>query len=649
MTKYTLFLSAWIGFLILVLAPQSQAQQVSDSLWLDEVRVQANRIYVADHYQPSKIVRVDSSQIQLLGAESLAQVLNLASPVFVRTNGPGGLATFSNRGFSASQTQVLWNGFALNHPMLGLTDLTLIPAFLVDEVVTASGDGNTSLGEKGGGTVAFSNRSLNNEIVLSTGFGSFNSINFGGGAGSTLNNWEISLHGEVSTEANNFEYTVPEFSNEAGGFVELTRSRENNAREFQTGIFTANRNWKDSNFKTMMWLYNSSNQIPGGVSSLSSGAYQNDGFMRLMTSYSSILGRQSFRARTYLNTQKLNYYNPSSSLESESRSYGVTGDLEMKTSLHQKMQLISAIQLSRFWVNSNQYSSKPIRSSVSANLNSIWHPLHFLHVYNALRAEYFSDFDAGWSANSGFNANIWEDWLILYGQVSRNYVTPTFNDLYWPGQGNAALKPESIQKGELGMRIRLGAGFLQQLIEIALYRAYINDGIRWLPAQSGLSRPLNIDELNLRGFELSTEHQIKTAEWSFLLKTTLTQSLASISKSRFAGDAAVGKQLFYTPEWQIKGFTSANWKKFSASLAYNYTDERYTTIDHSSRFDPLSSYKLLNTTIMYQLPIQRSTTTLGFSVFNLLDERYAVIRDYPMPGRYFKIKITTHIKTKQTQ
>ena len=66
-----------------------------------------------------------------LSSQSLDEVLE-QSPVYLKNYGQGQLATLSIRGNGASQTQVFWNGFKINSPTLGQTDLSLLPTFFLN-------------------------------------------------------------------------------------------------------------------------------------------------------------------------------------------------------------------------------------------------------------------------------------------------------------------------------------------------------------------------------------------------------------------------------------------------------------------------------------------------------------------------------------
>jgi len=79
----------------------------------------------------------------------------------------GSIATSAIRGASAGHTVVVWNGLALQSPMLGLLDLSMLPSGLVDEVSIQYGGQSTLWGSGAIGGVIH----LNNQAKFGKKFG----------------------------------------------------------------------------------------------------------------------------------------------------------------------------------------------------------------------------------------------------------------------------------------------------------------------------------------------------------------------------------------------------------------------------------------------------------------------------------------------
>lgn len=640
--RFSLILLFFVG----IFCTCAQARQVADTLQLGEVEVQATRIYLEDRYQPISISRIDSAKTKFLLGGNISEVLRTFAPLQIRTNGPGGLATISQRGYSPSQTQVLWNGFQLNHAMLGSTDLTLIPSFAIQNISVASASGNTSFGEKGGGTVALDVKKPKNEIGISQNTGSFGRSVTETFAGVSFGKWQVGFTAGYENSDNNFTYTIREFSNEEGGFAEVEKKRKNNELKAKTGILSLD--WKDGkkHFSSVVWEHDMTNHIPGGITSLTPRAYQEDSFLRWMSRYSATVAGHRLTSKIYLNRQALDYFNPTNDINSLSTSTSVIGDVELRSSLHPDLQLISALQLGHSGIKASDYSGSPNRSQFTAQANPIWHIWDPVHFYGGIRIDYYTDFKEAYSANAGVNVELVNEQLFLKGQVSRNFIAPTFNDLYWPDLGDPDLNPETNIKGEIGLLHQTVADYLQNSFEISVYDGMVNDGIRWLPGADGQSRPENLEKLRLWGFEAKEELQFRAGDFHLSMQAMLLHALAEIRKPRFEGDAAVGKQLRYTPKWQVKANTIMNWKNLASMFSYNFTDERFSTTDHRSPFDPLSSYTEATWSTYYNFLLSDFKITPAFTIHNLFDSKYSVVRDYPMPGRSFQFKLTIQYKFK---
>ncbi len=128
-----------------------------ESVTLQGVSVAARR--VADVGREE--TRIDSLALRESVPLSLADVLGFNSGIYIKDYGRATLATASFRGTSPSHTQVSWNGMRISSPMLGTTDFSMIPSYLIDKASILHG--SSSLGEVGGG--------LGGLIKLTTGSG----------------------------------------------------------------------------------------------------------------------------------------------------------------------------------------------------------------------------------------------------------------------------------------------------------------------------------------------------------------------------------------------------------------------------------------------------------------------------------------------
>ena len=628
--------------LFLILPIWVDAQVVSDSLWLDEVRVKATRIDIQDTYQAVSSFRVDSSRLSILESTSISDVLQFFTPLFIRNNGPGGLSTINSRGFSASQTQVVWNGFPLNHSMLGVTDLSIIPISTISELVTSSGTGNTAFGDRGGGTVAIQTKDISDQLNVTYQFGSFGEKKYSVEAGTTLSKVSLAILMGFQSADNNFKYNTREFSNEAGGFIDVKKKRIHNGNESATVLITAGSEIKQHEIETKLWILDSENQIPGGISSQNNNAFQNDGFVRWLTQWEYLSDKNIYKGSIYVASQELDYIDENAAINSISDIKTYAFDFSIKRSLLSQIQLVSAVRAVRNSVKTSEYPADVSRDDLSFSMNLVWIPLDFLYVYPSASGNYNSDYGFNYTSELGVNTELVDQQIFLKVNAARSFISPTFNDLYWPGLGDPDLKTEEVLKIESSLLHQIRRPNLLVNSRILAYSSAVENGIRWLPNNNGQSSPQNIESLSLNGIEISNQTNWKSKDWGISAGLIFSQTLASISEERFENDASVDKQLIYTPEWQYKANLALSYRNISTAVFYAYVDERYSSSDHSSPFDPLSSYKTWDWITNLNFRHRIASHSIQLIIRNAFDEEYAIIKDYPLPGRHFKILIKTN-------
>ncbi len=103
------------------------AAQTSDTIRLKEVEIHSDRNKLFD--QGAHITKFDSSTVLLAPNQTIAELLQQNSAMFIKSYGAGGVAVISARGTEARHNNVLWNGFNINSASLGLSDLSIIPSF----------------------------------------------------------------------------------------------------------------------------------------------------------------------------------------------------------------------------------------------------------------------------------------------------------------------------------------------------------------------------------------------------------------------------------------------------------------------------------------------------------------------------------------
>ena len=150
------------------------AQHADDTLQIHEVEISASRekLFSAG----SKSTEIDSVTKMNYITSNLSELLCENSTAFIKTYGSGGIATISFRGTEARHTSVLWNGFNINSPTLGLCDFALVPVNFSDKINLVHGSTSSLYGTSAIGGII--------DLQNTPDFFSGVKINYTGSAGS---------------------------------------------------------------------------------------------------------------------------------------------------------------------------------------------------------------------------------------------------------------------------------------------------------------------------------------------------------------------------------------------------------------------------------------------------------------------------------
>lgn len=596
-------------FFYWLLQPLAVYPQARDTLLLPEVRITDVRLGQPDSLMPYRITRIPIHRSS--AGLTMGDVISRHG-AGIRGYGPGVLQTVAFRGFAASQTQVLYNGWALNHGMVGLTDLSLYPAFLLSHVVLHKGGGSSEYGNAAIGGVIELYPSSSDRTEIHSGVGSASSNSFGAKTSLSRNGWDVAAGVFRRTTENDYLYE------DVFRFPITKRKRENAANELSSFMMSFRKEERDRIQQFATWMTQANSDIPGPISAGTSRATQIDQIIRQTVGLSHRIGRGWMGADAMMTAQKLDYLDPDTDTESQS-SIGMGGLRLFWVIPGLRVQAEGRATTVDFteYDPPNRYESSLSATMVRGGATG------------SARLDHDSFYGAFWSGALGYRTS------RIRANLARSFGVPTFNDLYWPLLGNPDLSPETANKAEIGV---FGSLFSVD-VDVPIFAARINDGIQWIPQGDGRVRPMNLREVTTFGAEPSLRHR---AAWSGVgMDSRIEASYirARYTKERFPGDQSVNKRVAYVPEWQAVAETNLTWNGWSFMPCYRFTGERFTTEDE--RF-PMPAVGLWEFTSRYTKNWKTLSTTWLWRMDNALDVDYSLIRWYPMPGRQhtFTLHIT---------
>lgn len=606
-----------------------KAQAPADTLELGEVRVEATRIAEPERYQPVSVKVLDSLQLQLAGPQNLNALLSSQTGLFIKNYGAGAAATVSQRGLGATQTQILWKGMPLNHPMLGLVDFSLLPVDLFSRVEVSSGSGSSAYGGGSlGGAIYLDTAPSATGLGFSQTAGAYDQYVTNLQGGYREGNLRVGVFGQYRQAKNDFTYEDPFSGNRL-----RRRHNDLDGRQLLTSV-----GWDGAGTDAgvALWVSDVNHEVPGSVVSGAGRSDQHDRSLRLLTHAGTNRNGVNLHWKGYFSRLGLDYTDTLSSVRSRSTSYKWMTEAGADTWLSPTLRLKSSMGAGLTSVETNNYSSDKQRRMLHIQVNPEWQR-GSLRIYPALRFDSYSDFGEALSPSLGMNWNVWTERLLLRGMAGYNFNPPTFNDLYWNPGGNSDLKAERSAKYELGL---VATDALTGVGEqrLTAYFMSLDQGIQWLPGANGIWSAYNIKSMRGYGMEWEADKNWRWSGLGFTYHHSLAWTRSEITESRFSGDEATGLQLAYVPEWTYRASLFTRFQAVDIGLFYNWTGARYTTDDHQQQLDP---YALIDATLRYRKRVDSWHFSLQAQIQNLFNSEYQVIQWYPMPGRHlmFTLKV----------
>lgn len=226
----------------------------------------------------------------------------------------------------------------------------------------------------------------------------------------------------------------------------------------------------------------------------------------------------------------------------------------------------------------------------------------------------------------------------------QSFRMPTFNDLYYTDIGTASLNPERATQTDVGITWRLRDRACLDIIEFNVdgYYNRVHDKIiavpkgnsqyRWMMTNIGLAEIYGVDFSSTSIWQLPagiTGHLRLAYTWQRALdKSDPTDNLDE------AG--TYGGQIAYIPEHSGSLSGALIWRGAEISCSWIYVGRRW---DNSSNIaeNRVQPWYTTDLTLSWPLRVKDSEFRLSLEINNLFNQQYEVIRNYPMPGRNFKL------------
>ena len=622
------------------------ASAQNDTIMLESVEINAE--YVFNKVSKETLERkIDTAVIKRLQTRSLSHLLIQHSPVFIKTYGPGGSASASFRGTTASHTLVLWNGFQLNSPSLGEVDFSTIPVFFTDEISLQWGS-KTSANSGGlGGAVNIANKQkFNDGLILDVKqtYGSFNTWGSYVTAGYSGNNFIARIKAYRNSSDNDFTYnniaTIPhqEMQQKNADFVDYGVMPELHLRMKNSTLSVVSWNqWSHRNYPQIMPnVFNNTKEYADNDFSrnfISYKTYWNSGRVELKSAY--FHEEQDYSLETYTSN---NY--PVTQITALNKSDVFRQIVDLQQDLYASWKLYAKVQYDYESVKSSSYNQSSHSSSPKRSI---------LSLYAAVDGKVYKDLDLRLTLRNdlvnakseGFFPTATMVYRVPFVNglnfnmgYSHNYRNPSLNDLYWNPGGNENLKSEKGKTFDFDVNYNYEKEDFNLDIKAGLYYSKVKDWIQWVPTNYRYWTPKNVSDVLARGLELHFRASYRYALWDFSLSGNYVYSHTTDESEYAQQYGSNGKQLIYIPLHHANAFVEAKWNTWNMTYSMEFTGERKTSMNDNEFFAyQLPYYMLHHITLGKQLNRFR----LELRINNITDEEYQTVLWRAMPGCSYEV------------
>ena len=617
----------------------------STPLRLDPVVV-TNKKYNSKLKNSESRTIIHKDEIRKSGARNLPDLLETKEGIQIeRYGGQGQLASIRIRGSAPSQVLILVDGIPINSGLGGGADIGSLNLNNIEKIEIIRGGASAILG--GGafaGAILISTKPerLSNGGTIDLSWGSFKTW----GTDTSLqirstNPVLPSIHTSLSFSGSDGGYLFPgqiALKGDGGYTLDGEKVKHRNSG-FTAGAGNVRLHWgSPTNFLgdiTFRYNYREAG-VPGTIDFPTVDATQRDKQILLsMTGQyhnaGSIQGN-TIRLRLFYQQQK-RLYQDFALFSSEQKHNLQKAGLRLHYCFTRKKiitTLGSALELEK--MDSNTLS----KSELTRNQISTWgsiklKPSKRLLINSSIRLDKMSGFTPAISPKAGAAFQILsKNKLSLKANIGQSYRLPTFSDLFWPdtffAAGNPDLKPEKSLSFDIGLESKPA---LWLSGKIFFFQSFVTDLIRWEPSAGGVWRPSNLGRGQIRGLEAAISIQKQLG--LYLIRVTANYTLQQVTDT--SDGTNDGNQLPRRPYEKAACalyFISGN--GWNLKLEGDYLGFRYINAANTKY---LGDYFLLNFTggIYFKCGIR-----LQLTVRNILDTSYIHVREYPVPGREFRIE-----------
>ncbi len=560
----------------------------------------------------------------------------------------GGLKALSVRGLGAQHTGLLLNGNLISDQKSGQIDLSIVPVQSITSIKFNLGDlssilspakaytyNNTlaveeKLGRKLGNKI--------NQMVLGSGLGSFSSYNpFLQYTQRLDSNCYIGVVYEGLISQGDYPYV---------SIDQVNKKRENNdfSRNTFKLLFEQKNDSSEVNFQA--FVLDKRQNLPGAEVIGNPNNNQQLDQTSLFLLGSKVWKRESYdlfvRGNVdYQNTHYLdtNYQNQKGEQSSYYNQLNTSGSIGLTKYIGNVLGFI-VTDLEYNYLSSNNIKNEVNRVSnyVTVGAEYLLGSLKFKgFLTNSIISNSGQDriIRNKLSGFLGVNYRVVPEKLYAKLFYKSSFRMPSFNDLYYNNIGNENLDPEQSDQINVALTSSFKLGFLNRVgVNVSTFYGVLKNKIVAVPTQNLFIWSMqNIGMVRNYGGELSFNLRTQRFAHHLALVTDFAYTLQQNRDITDKENVFYGEQIRYTPQEIINARLTLEYKKiFSVFWNRQFIGHHFSLPQNS--YDNLINATLIQEVgVNYKLTFKNFTAVCQVSIRNLTNERYQLVKSFPMQGR----------------
>jgi outer membrane cobalamin receptor len=600
---------------------------------------------------PGLRIAVEASEVPRGGVEVTTAGLGPTAPdlpaalervpgvTIVQQGGPGAPSSIQLRGSGSDQVLILLDGVPLNSPLTGEVDLNSIDLASLERIVVIPGAQSARYGPRALGGVVILESKTNDRTTsnLSLSAGSWESRSASGNATWVPDpTWVISAGGHWSDAKGDFLYEVPDFRGggearrgnagfrRAGGHIRVAGASERITTSLRIHLNDIDRgspgtiaqpslSGTQGHRRHGMSLSTEARGDRSGASLLLGLQWQQAEYRDSLPPFGQAYDQEARVAQQELGIDGWRNFGP--------LMLRVGGDLR-RVRVRSDALTVRSTSIGEAGVWSRAEVTRPLGTGARGSLQF------------GLRLDHH-DLVEGTSVSPSLMATLNRSGTQVEIAYRNAFSPPGLADLFFQEgvlvRANPELRPERV-KGEvsatLGHQRRLSGSLIE--VRASAYQADIDGMILWSPDFQFVWSPGNFD-VSRRGVEIGS-----SLEFPVLGRTHSVSGHLAWSRVEYRGGVLTG-QVAYRPVFSAD--LEARWDLFigEATLRTGHLGSRRSVA--GSGLNALPPYTLLDLGFSLPISLDKLEGRVDVLLSNVLDERAALLVDYPVPGRGWSTRI----------